>query len=123
MAIGLTSESMAYDELVAGPVLTKAVQCDVLATVSRGQVYQWDATGNNFVDYVSGSAANAYAICAERDDRTLSEDGEVICIVQGDVNKNGLNDVAELDPEIDAAMIQQGIRLLTVQGTAAAESS
>ena len=121
MAIGLTSESQSYIELIAGAVKEFYCLVDSLATVAVGQVFQWDAGGNNFIDYTSGSGANAYAICAEA--KTIGTDTRVRCIVCGEINKNALNDVAQLDPEIEAALLRMCIIPLTTQGTAAAEAS
>ena len=101
--------TQAYDELVAGQARQQRLLVDSAATAAVGQVLQWDASGNNFVDYTNGAAAICYAVCAE--DLTLSADTRVLCLVSGsDVRKDKLDSTAQADDEIEAALLSSGIR-------------
>lgn len=111
MASGVTSETQSYDELIAGEVKTFMCLVDSAATAAVGQVLEFDATGNNFVNYTSGSAKNAYVVCAEA--KTLTADTRVLCIVSGEVRLGSLDATAQADDEIEGALLGSGIIPLT----------
>lgn len=106
---GITSESQAYNELIAGRVETHAV--DVKASegaLAVGQVLEFDTTSNKFQKYTSGSTKPAYAVVAEAE--TIgAAGGRVVAIVQGRVNKNKLDATAQADAEIEGALLGSGI--------------
>ena len=107
MASGIDSQSQSYAELAAGDVELFYCLVDSAATAAVGQVLEFDATGNNFVDFTSGSAKNAYVVCAEA--VTLSADTRVKCIVAGKVRLLKLDATAQADAEIEAALLGSGI--------------
>lgn len=111
MASGISSQSQAYDELAAGEVRLFHCLVDSAATAVIGQVFQWDASGNNFQDYTSAATKVAYVVCAEA--KTLSADTRVLCIVWGDVRLDKLDATSQADDEIEAALLQNGIRPLS----------
>lgn len=111
MVSGITSESQTYDELVAGPVQEFYGTIDAAATCAIGQVLEFDTTGNNWINYTSGSAKPAYAVCAEA--KTLSADTRCRMIVGGCVRKDKLDSTAQADAEIEGALIGSGIIPLT----------
>jgi len=111
MASGVTSETQSYDELAAGEVKVFYCEVDSAATAAVGQVLEFDTTGNNYVDYTSGSAKQSYVVCAEA--KTLSGDTRVKCIVGGEVRLDNLDATAQADDEIECALLGCGIRPLT----------
>lgn len=104
---GVTTQSATLQQLIAGPVEIFPMLVDSAATAAVGQVLQYDATGNNYVDYTSSNAALSYVVCAEA--VTLGGDTRVACIVQGRVRKTQLDATAQADAEIDSALVKHGI--------------
>lgn len=106
---GVSSETDTADNLVAGdkkkiPLLVDAA----VGTKVRGQVVEFDTTGNNFQAYTSGSAKPAYAVLAEA--IAISADTYCLCYVTGsELNKNALDATAQADAEIEAALLGSGI--------------
>ncbi len=106
----MTTETQAYNELVAGPVKIMDLLCEGSGTVAYtiGQVLEFDsATNHNFKKYVSGCAAHAYAVVAAT--TTLTADGYISCIVSGEVNFYKLDATAQADVDIVAALLKAGI--------------
>jgi hypothetical protein len=106
---GIDSESAAIRNLIAGGVKTKSVAVKASeGALTAGQVLEFSADDDAFKKYVSGSAANAYAVVAEP--VTIgAAGGYAVCIVQGSVNKSALDATAQADAEIEAALLGSGI--------------
>lgn len=104
---GVTSQSEDLQQLIRGPVEMHSVLVDSAATAAIGQVLQYDATGDNYVDYTSSMAAAHYVVCAEN--KTLGGDTQVMCIICGRVCKTKLDATAQADAEIGTALLKHGI--------------
>ncbi len=105
--LGVTSESQAFDNLVVRDVKYASLLVDSAATCAKGQVLQWDASANNFVDFTSTADATLYVVCAE--DKTLSGDTQCLCIVAGEVRMSELDATAQADAEIIPALLKGNI--------------
>lgn len=105
----ITSESQAYNELVAGEVQEDYLVADAdNATVAIGQVFEYDPTGHNFQNKTTaGVSKGPYAVCAEA--KTITADTAVRCIVRGAVNFNKLDATSKADDDIKAALQASGI--------------
>ena len=105
---GVSSQTETLDQLMAGPCEVFPLLVDAAATAAIGQVLQYDATGNNYVNYTSSNAALSYVVCTEARDIS-GGDALVGCIVQGRVRKTALDATAQADAEIDSALVKHGI--------------
>lgn len=105
---GLTTTQATETRVAAGPVREVYLTVDSAATVAPGQVYQYDTSAHNYVNYTSGIATGPYAVCND-DAATIIADTQVRCIVQGDVYLTALDATAEAGADIKAALRQSGI--------------
>ena len=110
----IANEAQSYSELIAGEVDVAVLPVDEAATVAPGQVYQYDGTDHNWINYTSGFAAPAYAICREPA-KTITVDTNVLCIVAGYVNKSKLDATAQADPDIRNALLKSQIIIRDLQ--------
>jgi len=101
-----------YNELIAGEVKTLALPLDKdNATAAIGQVLKYDQAAHNWVDatdLVPGANGTPVVVCAEA--KTLTDDDRVLCIVSGDVNFNKLDATSRAFNNIEALLINSGIR-------------
>ena len=104
---GVSSQSATLQQLMAGPCEVFPMLVDSAATAAVGQVLQYDATGDNYINYTSSNAALSYVVCTEA--VTLGGDTRVLCIVSGRVRKTQLDATAQADAEIDSALVKSGI--------------
>lgn len=105
---GVTSESQAHDDLIAGAVEILPILVDSTATVAKGQVFEYDATGHNSVNKTTaGVSKGPYAVCTET--RTIAGDSRVSCIVAGKVRFDALDATSKADADIKAALRSSGI--------------
>ena len=106
--LGITTQSDgALAQLVAGECVIHPLLLDAAVTCAVGQVVQYNTTNDNWDDYTSSMAAALYAVVAEN--KTLSGDTNVLCIVKGKVRKTALDATAQADAEIDIALLKSGI--------------
>lgn len=104
---GVSAQSEDLEQLIRGECEIHSVLVDSAATAAVGQVLQYDASGDNYVDYTSSMAAAHYVVCAEA--KTLSGDTKVACIISGRVAKAKLDATAQADAEIETALLKHGI--------------
>lgn len=100
---------VAAGSLELGPCETKSLLVDAAATPTVGQVLQYDATAENWVDFTAYSASGEYAIYNDPDTDTLAEDTACTCIVAGTVNLAALDATAQADTDIEAALLGSDI--------------
>lgn len=105
---GVIEESAsALKQLVFDDVVFQSRLIDVLVPCVVGQVVQYNSTSNVWDAYTSAHAADAYAVIAE--DKTLSGDTQVSCVVSGRVRLLKLDATAQGDAEIQIALSKSGI--------------
>ncbi len=105
---GVTSETQAYDDLIAGEVVILGLTVDSAATVEKGQVYEYDPSAQNWVNIkTAGVGKGPYAVCTET--RTIVADSKVSCIVGGKVRRAALNAGSLAKVDLDADLILSGI--------------
>lgn len=102
-SLGITETTNSSTVVMAGPVREEYLLIDSAVAVAPGQVVEWDATGNNYQAYTSGSAAERYAVI-NSDTETLSGDKYIRCIVEGQVFFSVLDATAQADDEIKNAL-------------------
>ena len=108
MGYGVESETNEGLNIVAGAVREAYLTVDAAATVSPGQVYQYNDTENNYDDFTAGATALRYAVCNEAA-KTISADTQVRCIIAGPVQKDHLDATSKADADIDVALGKCGI--------------
>jgi hypothetical protein len=108
MSLGVSTSTAAADNLAAGPVKTMTLALDsTVGTAVRGQVLEFDTSGDNWVKYTSGSAKKCAVLW---ENVVLTADGYALCAVTGsEVNRNDLDATAKADGEIVAALLGSGI--------------
>ena len=105
---GMIEESApALKQLAFQDAVYQSLLLDAAATAAVGQVVQYNTTEDNWDDYTSGMAASVYAVVAE--DKTLSGDTKVSCVVKGQVRLAKLDATAQADAEILIALQKSGI--------------
>jgi hypothetical protein len=109
MSYGITSESAALQNLIAGLVKMKTVPVKANeGALAVGQVLEYDATTHNYIKYAGDVGASPNVVVAEA--VTIgAAGGFAVCIVQGEVNKNALDATAKADSDIEAALLMNGI--------------